>query len=143
MVNHTQIWKYLKTQLALVQDYTLRNVMTAEFRKRAIHDWGFNPDSKYGVAKTESVELDPWEKELVADIEKAQKYEIDTRVSKRGKTAKETKARMLDFISRGGSLKDIPEDVRTDTIIKLYYECLNEYGDQLMAEADRFIGENQ
>ena len=142
MVNHTQIWKYLKAQLALVQDYTLRNVMMAEFRKRAIHDWGFNPDSRYGVAKNESVELDPWEKELVVDIEKSQKYEIDTRVSKREKTAKEAKARMLDFISKGGCLKDIPEDVRNDIIVKLYCTCLNEYGDMLMAEADRFIGEN-
>lgn len=137
----TKAWKFLKDCVAKVVDPTLRNVMMAEFRKRAIRDWGFNPDSKYGVAKNESVELDDWEKEFVADIEKAIKYEIDTREEKRKKTMKEAKARMMQLIVSGGTLADIPDDVRSDTIDKLYYQCLMEYGDQIMQEADRFIGD--
>lgn len=135
----TKAWKFLKDCIAKVVDPTLRNVMMAEFRKRAIRDWGFNPDSKYGVAKNESVELDDWEKEFVADIEKATKYEIDTREEKRKKTMKEAKARMMQLIVSGGTLADIPDDVRSNTIDKLYYQCLMEYGDQIMQEADKFI----
>lgn len=143
MVNYTQSWKFLKDCVSKIQDPTLRNVMMAEFRKRAKQDWGFNPDSKYGIAKNESVELDDWEKEFVADIEKAIKYEIDTREEKRKKTAKEAHARMMQFIETGGTLADIPDDVRSDTVDKLYHDCLMEYGHNLLAEADRFIGVQQ
>jgi hypothetical protein len=143
MVNYTQSWKFLKDCVSKIQDPTLRNVIMAEFRKRAKQDWGFNPDSKYGVAKNESVQLDDWEKEFVSDIEKAIKYEIDTREEKRKKTAKEAHARMMQFIELGGTLADIPDDVRSDTVDKLYHDCLMEYGDNLLAEADRFIGVQQ
>lgn len=140
---YAQRWKWLKAQVNLVQDRTLRNAMMAEFRKRALRDWGFDPENGRINTKTESVELDQWEQELVDDINDFKSFGYNTRAEKQKKEAKEAKARMLDFISKGGCLKDIPEDVRTDTIVKLYYECLNEYGDQLMAEADRIIGENQ
>lgn len=136
----TKAWKFLKDCVAKVQDPTLRNVMMAEFRKRAIRDWGFNPDSKYAVAKNESVQLDDWEQEFVADIEKANKYEIDTRKEKREQTAKEAEARMLDFISHGGCLNDIPEDIRTGTVVKLYTKCLIKHGDYLMEEVNTIIG---
>ena len=136
----TKAWKFLKECVSKVQDPVLCNFMMAEFRKRAIKDWGFNPDSKYGVAKNEAVKLDDWEQELVADIEKAIKYEIDTREEKRKKIAKEAHARMMQFIETGGTLADIPEDICTDTIICLYHDCMQEYGDNLLAEADRLIG---
>lgn len=139
MVNYTQSWKFLKDCLSKVQDPVLRNVMMAEFRKRAKQDWGFNPDSKYGVAKNESVQLYDWEKEFVSDIEKAIIYEIDTREEKRKKERKEAHARMMQFIETGGTLADIPEDIRTDTITRLYHDCMQEYGDNLLAEADRLI----
>lgn len=131
-------WKWLKSQLELVRDKDLKNAMLAEFRKRAMKDWGYNPDSGY-VKKQENIELDDWEKEFVEDIKKAKVYELDTRVEKREKEKIEAKARMKDFISKGGSLKDIPEDVRSNTIEKLFYECLFEYGDEILEEADKFI----
>lgn len=139
----TKAWKFLKDCVSKVQDPTLRNVMMAEFRKRAVRDWGFNPDDRYAVAKEPTIELDDWEKEFVADIEKAKKYEIDTRAEKRKQTDKEAHARMLQFIEQGGCLLDIPDDIRTDTIEKLYYDCLLEHGDNLLAEADRIIGVQQ
>lgn len=138
----TKAWKFLKDCVSKIQDPTLRNVMMAEFRKRAKQDWGFNPDSKYGVAKNESVKLDDWEKEFVADIKDTITFKIDTREEKRKKTTKEAHARMMQFIETGGTLADIPEDIRTDSIVKLFYECLNEYGDQLIEEADKLIGKN-
>lgn len=137
----TKAWKFLKDCVSKVVDPTLRNVMMAEFRKRAKQEWGFNPDSKYGVAKNESVELDDWEKEFVADINDMITFKIDTREEKRKKTAKEAHARMMQLIVSGGTLEDIPDDIRSDTIDKLYYQCLMEYGDQIMQEADRFIGD--
>lgn len=136
----TKAWKFLKDCISKVQDPTLRNVMMAEFRKRAVRDWGFNPDDRYAVAKEPTIELDDWEKEFIADINDHKMFKVDTRAEKREQTKKEAKARMLDFIARGGNLLDIPDDIRTDTVEKLYYECLMEYGDNLLAEADRLIG---
>lgn len=131
-------WKWLKSQLSLVRDEDLRKVMMAELRKRAYEEWGFDPETTK-INSVRKIELDDWEKEFVEDIKKAEIYELDTRVGKREKTRKEAKARMKDFISKGGCLKDIPEDVRSNTIEKLFYECLFEYGDKIMEEADRFI----
>lgn len=135
----TKAWKFLKDCVSKIQDPTLRNVMMAEFRKRAVRDWGFNPDSKYAVAKNESVQLDDWEQELVADIKDMITFKIDTREEKRKKIAKEAHARMMQFIETGGTLADIPEDICTDTIIRLYHDCMQEYGDNLLAEADMFL----
>lgn len=139
----TKAWKFLKDCVAQVKDPTLRNVMMAEFRKRAQRDWGFNPDSKYAVAKDDEVKLDDWEQEFVNDINDHKSFKVDTRAEKRKQTAKESHARMMAFIERGGQLSDIPEDIRTDTITQLYHDCLMEYGDNLLAEADRFIGVQQ
>lgn len=129
----TKAWKWLKEQVKLVHEPILQKAMMAEFRKRAAQEWGYNPDSRYGIAK-ENIELDEWEKELVADINEHNNFEIDTRKEKREQTHKEAKARMLDFIAHGGNLLDIPDDIRTDTVEKLYYKCLLEYGDILMGE---------
>lgn len=139
---YSQRWKWLKAQGSLVQDKTLRMAMMAEFRKRAYKNWGFDPETGRIKTTTEPVILSEWEQEFFNDIKKAQMFEVDTRVHKREKEAKEAKARMLNFISLGGCLKDIPEDIRTNTIVNLYYQCLNEYGDQLMEEADKFIKES-
>lgn len=135
----TKAWKFLKDCVSKIQDPTLRNVMMAEFRKRAKQEWGFNPDSKYGIAKNESVQLDDWEKEFVADIKDMITFKIDTREEKRKKTSNEAHARMLQFIEQGGCLLDIPEDIRTTTIEKLYHDCMQEYGDNLFAQADMLL----
>lgn len=134
----TKIWKWLKSQMELVRDKDLKNAMLAEFRKRAERDWGYNPDNGLLVSGKE-VDLDDWEKEFVKDIEKSKIYEIDMREEKREQTKKEAKARMKDFIYKGGNLYDIPMEIQTETIKKLYYECLFEYGDEIMEDADRFI----
>ena len=142
MVERAKIWRFLKDCVAKIPDKTLQNVFMAEFRKRAIRDWGYNPDSKYGVAK-ENIELDNWEQEFVNDINECKQYQIDTRAEKRKQTAKESESRMLDFISHGGCLNDIPEKIRTGTIVKLYTKCLIKYGDYLMEETNQFIGNQQ
>ena len=132
-------WKWLKSQLELIRDKDLKNAMLAEFRKRAERDWHYNPDTGFIKKQTNEIQLDDWEKEFVEDIRKSLVYEIDTRVEKRRKTQKEAKARMKDFILKGGNLCEIPEDIRTETVKKLYYDCLFEYGDEIMESADKFI----
>lgn len=135
---HVQAWKFLQAQVAKVKDPVLRNAMMAEFRKRALNEWGFDPDSGRLATKDDAV-LDAWEQELADDISEYALYGVDTRVEKRKATAKEARVRMMDFVAHGGNLEEIPEDVRSDTIDRLYYECLLAHGDQVCAEVDAFI----
>lgn len=119
-----QAWKQLKGMVAKVEDPTLRNAMMAEFRKRAIRDWGYCPDDKYSIAKKDTVELDDWEKELLKDIQKAELFELDTRAEKREAEQKELEKNMYFFIKDGGSLTDIPPEIRTDTVVDAYLRVL-------------------
>lgn len=134
-------WKWLKEQVEKIPDPTLRNTIMAEFRKRALREWGYCPDDRRGVAKNESVELDEWEQQFVDDIKKSIMFDLDVREQKREKEIKEAKARMCDFIEHGGMLEDIPEDIRTPFITNLYYESLSQVGSWIIEQAKTLMGE--
>lgn len=119
-----QAWKQLKSMVAKVEDPTLRNTMMAEFRNRAINEWGYCPDNKYSIAKKDTVELDDWEKELLKDIQKSELFELDTRAKKREAERKELEKNMYFFVKDGGSLADIPSEIRTDTVVDAYLRVL-------------------
>ena len=87
-----QAWKNLKQMVSKVVDPTLRTMMMAEFRQRAIADWGFDPET--------SAPTNP---------------------------KQEAHNRMLSFIDGGGTLADIPENIKTDYIKTLYNQCFNEW----------------
>lgn len=114
-----QAWKWLSTQVKRIQDPTLRNAIMAEFRKRAMREWGYCPETAT-VPKNPAVELEDWEKEFVSDIEKTIEFELDVSAGKRQEAKKEALARMKDFINKGGSWFDFPADLRNEHTAKLY-----------------------
>lgn len=130
-----QAWKFLKSQVAKVQDPDLRMAMMAEFRKRALNEWGFNPDNGK-LATTENVILTDWEREFVADIQKTIQFELDVRKEKREKERREMIADMRKFVQDGGRLMDIPDDIRTPDITAMYFDAVRWYGDQLVEAYD-------
>ena len=115
-------WKFLESQIALISDPILKNSIFAEYKQRALKEWGYFP--KTGQIAKQKIELDDWEKEFVEDIRKAKVYEIDTRVKKREKEYAEAEVRMGDFIEKGGSWKDLPEYLQNKYTAKLYLETL-------------------
>ena len=118
-------WKWLKSQISLIKDETLKKVIFAELRKRAFEELGFDPENTK-INTNQKIILDDWEKELLEDIQKQKIYEIDTRTEKRKQTAIEAKNRMYDFIESGGSFKDLPEDLQNKHIAKLYLDTFIE-----------------
>lgn len=132
---HAQAWKFLKAQAAKVTDPDLRMSMMAEFRKRALNEWGFNPDNGK-LATEDDAQLSNWEQGFVADIAQTNQYELDVRADKRGAELHEARSRMRHFVEHGGCLMDIPENIRTPFIEQLFYEALVWYGDQLMEACD-------
>lgn len=117
-------WKFLESQINLIKDPILKNSIFAEYKLRALKEWGFFP--KTGQIIKKEIQLDDWEKELVEDIEKHKLYEIDTRVEKRKKTNIEAKNRIYSFIERGGRFRDLPEDLQNKHILKLYLDTFQE-----------------
>lgn len=136
-------WNALKNEISKIYDYKTRVVYYKALLARACAEWGFNPEKPGQPIQNESVELDDWEKEFVEDIKDTIVFEIDVRKDKREKERKESHARMMKLIETGGTLADIEADYHdclTDTIIRLYHDCMQEYGDNLLAEADRLLG---
>lgn len=128
MVNQNKIiaWKWLKAELKRIVDPVLKKALIAEFRKRALDSWGYNPDTAFIKKQIATVDLDDWEKEFVADIAKAQQYEVDTRAEKRKQTQTEFKARMRYFVIHGGKFSDLPEDLQNEHILRGYLDVMFE-----------------
>lgn len=116
-------WKQLKEMVAKVQDPTLRNAMMAEFRSRALRDWGYDPETGR-PPKEDELLLTDWERDLLDDIKKNQTFGVDTRAEKRETERKELEKNMYFFIKDGGSLADIPAEIRTDTVVDAYLRVL-------------------
>ena len=136
---YAQAWKFLKQQLARVIDPILRNTMLAEFRQRARNEWGFDPDNGK-LAQDEDIVLNDWEQGLVQDMELRKAYGVDPRKAKREHEIKEARARMRLFIERGGSLSDIPDEIRTPYITQMYLDESHNLLQQTLEEADALIG---
>lgn len=116
-------WKQLKEMVAKVEDPTLRNAMMAEFRNRAINEWGYCPDDR-NAARKDIPALDSWERDLLDDIKKAQTFGVDTRAKKREAERKELEKNMYFFVKDGGALTDIPPEIRTDTVVDAYLRAV-------------------
>lgn len=135
---YAQAWKFLKQQLARVIDPILRNTMMAEFRQRALSGWGFDPDNG-NLAQDDDIVLNDWEQGLVQDMELRKVYGVDPRKAKREHEIKEARARMRIFIEHGGSLSDIPDDIRTPYITQMYLDESHNLLQQTLEEANALI----
>lgn len=133
--NYAQAWKFLKEQTARVRDPILRNVMIAEFRKRALNEWGFDPETT-NISTDSDISLTDWEQDFVQDIQDTISYGLDVREEKRKKEETELRGNLRLMIINGETLADIPDDIRTPHIEKIYLEELYKYGDELCKCAD-------
>ena len=120
--DYTQAWKFIKQETNKIQDDVLKNVIMADYRRRASDEWGFNPDT--GIPSRENPDIDDWEQSFVDSIADSVTYGIDTRKEEREKTRKEFIQNMYNFAKNGGRLQDIPENLRSDYVVKTYFEML-------------------
>lgn len=115
-------WKSLIKTLDGIVDPILKNSIKAELTQRAITEWGYNPNN--GNVDNNHVNLNPWEEEFIKDINRGNKYQLDTRSKKRQEEERELKTQMYAFIKEGGELANIPSDIRTEYVAKIYLETL-------------------
>ena len=116
-------WKYIEAFLEKVTDPILKNVLRYEFQERAIRDWGFCP-AEIILPKKETEtepELMPFEQPVYDRIRAYLTYGVDIRTDEeKHKLENETLNSMIDFINRGGTYWDIPENIRCPSLKKIY-----------------------
>ena len=114
-------WKKIQEFTNKITDPVLRESILAEYQQRAIDEWGFCPDGK--EHKASKPELDPWQEAFLAKIKSAVEYGVFVVDEP---TEKEAKARMRDFIEKGGKFSDLPEDLQNQHIAVLYMDTMLE-----------------
>ena len=130
-----KVWEDLKTQISKIQDPKARSLYYRAILARFVNNYGFNPENPAGGQKN-TPSVDDWGKEFINDINDALTYGIDTREDKRKETEKQARASMRQMIRNGETLDDIPVDIRTPHIEKLFLEEMINYAEELIKCAD-------
>lgn len=134
-----RVWNTLKQEIHKIYDYDTRMMYYKAFLARAYNEWGFNPEKPGCLPPTESIELDDWEKEFVEDINDTIIFGIDVRKEKRQKELELCHKNMREFIQKGNTITDIPSDLLSRDIIKIYVQELLHEGDELLELADSVL----
>lgn len=127
-------WHQIEQALRKIPDPIYRNAMRAELQARAEKLWGYCPASM--TVKVEP-ELDDWERKFAKQIEIARMFGVKPRDF--GKEQAQAKIEMLEFIRNGGTLDEIPAEIRTPFIVRLYEETKQKETEDIMALADYAI----
>lgn len=136
-LQQVKAWNWLMEQVSKMPDHNLRLAATQEFRERAMREWGWCPGND-GVQETPTKleDFDGWEREFFEELNALINYDIDVSKDKRKANLVEARQHMLQFIKEGDTLLDIPDDIRTDTIVELFYEIKNALDSDLDAQIE-------
>ena len=122
-------WKYIQEALDKIVDPVLKQSMFGELYSRAEKMWGYCPTEEKPSNK---IELKDWEQSFLEEIKVAQTY--GTMIVDEQESIKRDRANkhwMMEFIRWGGDLDDLPEEIRSDYVRRLYFDCLLEYGTEI------------
>lgn len=133
-------WKELMKMVANIQDPLLKRGMIAEFRTKALRDWGWDPTTG-NLATQEAIELDEWEKQFHQDIQDSKTFGFNVREDKQTEEYHKAKVNMMAYVRDGGTLGGIPDNIRTPDIEKLYWECREAEHQEMMAQCDNIIAQ--
>lgn len=114
-------WKKILEHTKSIKDPILRESILAEYQQRAIQEWGFCPDSH--IYKQKNIEFEPWQEAFLKKIKSCLEYDV---FFKDEAVEKEARARMRDFVCKGGSFTDLPIGLQTQDLHILYIDVLLE-----------------
>lgn len=120
-------WKFLEAMLAKVTDPILRNAMRYEFEKRAKTEWGFCPAETQTYKDDNSVPLlEPWGQEILDRINAYLEYGVDVRTDEeKQRLEARTLNNMIDFVDKGGTYWEIPEDIQCNSLKAVYDKAVD------------------
>lgn len=112
-------WKKILEYTKSIKDPILRESILADYQQRAIQEWGFCPDNH--IYKKKNIELEPWQEVFLKKIKSCLEYGV---FIKDEAVEKEARARMREFIRKGGSFTDLPIGLQTQDLHILYIDVL-------------------
>ena len=136
--DYAKAWNWVKGELQNITDPILRNTILADMKQRALTEWGFCPEDG-SLASDDDLILDKWESKFVEDIQDTENYGVDLRKENRANAEKEMRNAMRKMILDGKGLHNVPDDIRTPWVDKIFLEELMRYGDELCSAADYLL----
>lgn len=117
-------WRVLEGILVRIPDVFLRNAFRKELEKRAVEQWGYCPTETETYKQEEKPVLNELQQEIYDRIQTYNLYGVDVKSDEdKRKLHNETLNNMCDFINRGGIYWNIPEDIRCESLKKIYDEA--------------------
>lgn len=118
-----KIYNELKKYLSKIIDKKTKNLYIDAIKLKCINCWGYCPDNTQYKSMKKIPELNAYEENLLKRIKMAKEYGYFERDEK---IEKEFKARMKEFITKGGKWNDLPKDLQNEFILKSYLGTIYE-----------------
>lgn len=119
-------WNYIEKMLSGITDPILRNAYKYELEGKAVREWGYCPsDTQTYKELGEKPQLTKDQQRIVDIIDGYLEYGVDIRTKKEIEDLqRETVQNMFFFVEHNGKYEDIPDDIKCDSLKKLYEETL-------------------
>lgn len=111
-------WRELVGYINKIQETTLKKSMLEYYKIKANEEWGYCPDGK---AEQKTIELPDDIKDIIKRIKTGLEYGF---FPKDKSVEQEAKIRMNNFINKGGSYSNLPNELQNGTIAKLYLSII-------------------
>lgn len=123
-------WRFIENILNKIPDAILRNNITYLLQQRAIKEWGFCPAESliYKTVKEEDIpELNEDEQKVYDRCMAYLSYGVDIQTEQEKQALyNETFNRMCDFINKGGTYWEIPEEIQSPSLKSIYDKAFYE-----------------
>lgn len=123
-------WRFIENILGKIPDAILRNNITYLLQQRAIKEWGFCPAESLickQVKEEEIPELNEDEQKVYERCMAFLAYGIDIQTPEEKQVLyNETFNRMCDFINKGGTYWEIPENIQCESLKAIYDKAFYE-----------------
>lgn len=127
-------WSEIEKMIEKVVDPVLRKSMLSDLAMRARAEWGYCPSEK--EIPDPELALEEWEQKFLDELAVAQAYGV---VPWDDSVHRDNYFWMMKFVRSGGDLGDIPDDVRSEYVDKLYFDCLLKYGWEIEQQMEHLI----
>ena len=122
LMHTVRAWRTIEGYLSLISDPFLAAALRHEFTQRAKNEWGYCPGDTQTYKDNEDIpELEPWEQDFVDKVNAYLEYGVDiTTEEEKRRLDAVTLNNMIDFINKGHTYWEIPEDIQCESLKEIY-----------------------
>lgn len=122
LMHTVRAWRTIENYLSLISDPFLAAALRHELTQWAKKEWGYCPGDTQTYKDNQDIpELEPWEQEFVDRVNAYLEYGVDVMTEEEKQRADTvTLNNMIDFINKGHTYWDIPEDIQCESLKEIY-----------------------